>query len=443
MATTHASAVERFKTVAAVHPRCFWLDGAGGRDWSGRRSFLGWLDDDDVSLTYHARDRVVRRHQSGGTQQVGTDIFDVLAAELSAGPADAQWFGYFGYAARGDMPAAPSADIPDAIWMRPSVVDVFDHPPAAAPGASPVLPHPIHDVEERAYRDAFAVVQAELRAGNTYEVNLTYRVQVDHDPAPVATYLALRDRNPAPYAGYLQHGVPGASGWLLSSSPERFLKVDRERRAVSRPIKGTTPRGATDADDAWLRAHLGNDPRFHAENLMIVDLLRNDLGMVSRPGTVATPQLMDVESYASVHQLVSTVEGRLRDDVSTLDAVRALFPPGSMTGAPKERTMQVIRQVESSPRGAYAGAFGRVAACGEADLGVIIRSLTTDGGGRWSLGTGGGVTVRSDIDGELAESCIKAARLLDVLWETSNPVAATDRTASRCETDPSSRPRWR
>ena len=148
---------------------------------------------------------------------------------------------------------------------------------------------------------------------------------------------------------------------------------------------------------------------------MIVDLLRNDLSMVCEPGTVEVPSLMEVESYESVHQLVSTVRGRLRPEVSTIGALRALFPAGSMTGAPKLRTMQVIEDVEDTPRGAYAGAFGWISADGRADLGVVIRSLMTAGDGRYLLGTGGGVTVRSDLAEEWAESRWKAERLLAAL----------------------------
>jgi len=265
------------------------------------------------------------------------------------------------------------------------------------------------------YAAAFAEVQEQLHAGNTYEVNLTYRVETASDTDPVTAYLRLRELNPAPYAGFLQHDVPGARSWLLSSSPERYALISADRTLETKPIKGTTPRGATPEEDERQRQHLASDPRFRAENLMIVDLLRNDLAMVCEPGTVTVPVLMDVESYETVHQLVSTVRGRLRDDVTTVDALRALFPAGSMTGAPKLRTMQVIRDVEETPRGPYAGAFGWLSADGRADLGVVIRSLMTAGDGRWLLGTGGGITVRSDVDGEYAESRWKAERLLGAL----------------------------
>ena len=192
--------------------------------------------------------------------------------------------------------------------------------------------------------------------------------------------------------------MPGHRGWLLSSSPERYALVTADRVLETKPIKGTTPRGHTAEEDELLRQRLASEPKFRAENLMIVDLLRNDLSMVCDPGTVEVPVLMDVESYETVHQLVSTVRGRLSDGVSTVGALRALFPAGSMTGAPKLRTMQVIEEVEDSPRGAYAGAFGWISADGRADLGVVIRSLMTAGDGRYLLGTGGGITVHSDVD---------------------------------------------
>ncbi|MDF1604295.1 anthranilate synthase component I family protein [Nocardioides sp. YIM 152315] len=412
-----------FRSVASSHARCFWLDGGGAREWSGRRSIVGWLEESDVSLTYDAAARVVTRHAGGRAEVVGDDVFDVLAAELASGPADASWFGYLGYACRPDLPAAVGGDLPDAVWMRPSRVRVFEHPllgqNARFSGVATAEKRGNtrctgYSAAPTAYAAAFDRVQEHLHAGNTYEVNLTYRAECASELDPAAAYLRLRDLNPAPYAGFLQHDVPGARAWLLSSSPERYALVSADRTLETKPIKGTTPRGATAERDEEARQRLCTDPRFRAENLMIVDLLRNDLSMVCEPGTVTVPTLMDVESYESVHQLVSTVRGRLRDEVTTVEALRALFPAGSMTGAPKLRTMEVIDEVEATPRGAYAGAFGWVSADGRADLGVVIRSLMTAGEGRYVLGTGGAVTVRSDVGEEWAESRWKAERLLRV-----------------------------
>jgi para-aminobenzoate synthetase len=266
---------------------------------------------------------------------------------------------------------------------------------------------PPEDSTPRWYADAFAAVQEHLHAGNSYEVNLTHRTEESSELDPVDLYASLRTANPAPYAGVLKHG----DTWLLSASPERFATIDRHRRVETRPIKGTTPRGATPEEDEALRHRLATDAKFRAENLMITDLLRHDLSTVCEVGTVEVPHLMDVESYASVHQLVTTVCGRLRDDVGTVEALRALFPAGSMTGAPKLRTMQIIDEVEQTPRGVYAGAFGWISGDGRVDLGVVIRSLFRSGAGPWYLGTGGGITVHSDVDAEWAETQWKAARL--------------------------------
>jgi para-aminobenzoate synthetase len=409
-----------FRDIASRHERMYWLDGGGSRDWSGRRSLLGWLEDDDVSLTYDAAAGQVSRHTGGRSEVVGDDVFAALEQEVARDGNDpgVSWIGYLGYASRPDLPAlvepAGPGRVPDAVWMRSPRQLVFEHPDDAVPSGI----EPPFDgggltagwVGPDEYAGWFDRVQEQLRLGNSYEVNLTYRHRVVSDLPPVEAYLRLRRTNPAPYAGFLQHR--GVS--VLSSSPERFATVDRHRWVQTKPIKGTTPRGTTAAEDEANRVALATDPRFRAENLMIVDLLRNDLSMVCDPGTVSVPALMQVESYPSVHQLVSTVQGHLRDGVTTLQALRALFPAGSMTGAPKLRTMEIVAGVETSPRGVYSGAFGWISGDGRADLGVVIRTLVHAAGG-YTLGTGGGITVRSDAESEYAETRWKAARLLSAL----------------------------
>lgn len=391
--------------------RVFWLDGGGARDWSGRRSLVGVLGPDDVSLTLDAGRREVTRHASGRSEVVGTDVFGVLEEEIAhdAGDPDVHWVGFLGYAARPELPARPWGVGPDAVWMRSRDVRFFRHGEAGTPGSMPLSGEA--SSAPGWYAEAFARVQEHLHAGNTYEVNLTYRDELGPvlrpGEDPLATYLRLRASNPAPYAGLLRH----QGTHLLSSSPERFAHVDRDRWLETKPIKGTTPRGVTPELDEVLRHRLATEPKFRAENLMIVDLLRNDLSMVCEVGSVSVPSLMAVESYPSVHQLVSTVRGRLRDDVSTLGALWALFPAGSMTGAPKLRTMQVVEEVEPTPRGPYAGAFGWICADGRADLGVVIRSLFSGPDQVWRLGAGGGITVRSEVEDEWAETLWKAQRL--------------------------------
>jgi para-aminobenzoate synthetase len=408
--------IEAVRAGFARSDRVFWLDGGGARDWSGRRSLVGVLEEDDVSLSFDVARREVTRHQHGTHEVVGTDIFEVLEQEVAHddGDPEVHWVGCFGYAVRSDLPARPWGHGPDAIWMRSRDVRFFDH------GAVVEQPRgrvgtPVPTAAPAWYATAFDLVQEQLHAGNSYEVNLTYREEVGRGCDPLDTYLHLRASNPAPYAGLLSH----RGTHLLSSSPERFATIDGDRWLETKPIKGTTPRGPTEQEDRRLRAELAHEPRFRAENLMIVDLLRNDLSMVCDVGTVTVPSLMEVESYASVHQLVSTVRGRLRDDVSTLGALRALFPAGSMTGAPKLRTMQVIDDVEPTPRGLYAGAFGWICADGRADLGVVIRSLYAGPDGVWCIGTGGGITVRSTADSEWAETLWKAERLRAAVHEAT------------------------
>jgi para-aminobenzoate synthetase len=420
------SVLVAFGEAAAQHQRCIWLDGGGAREWSGSRSLIGILEPDDVSITYSAASGEVTRHADGESEVVGSDVFAVLQDELAAGSHRDQWFGYFGYASRPDLPALAGLDgVPDAVWMRPSRVRLFDHSTPRtsrrddeASSSRREFRRPAEETPPPDYARAFAQVQEHLHAGNSYEVNLTYRLDADSDLDPVAAYLRLRALNPAPYAGFLQHDVDGARGWLLSSSPERYalVTVDDDGRTIeTKPIKGTTPRGATPEEDEELRRQLATEPRFRAETLMITDLLRNDLAMVCEVGSVEVPALLAVESYPTVHQLVSTVRGRLRPEVGTVEALRALIPAGSMTGAPKLRTMEIIAEVEETPRGAYAGAFGWLAGDGRADLGVVIRTLTTSGAGFYRLGTGGGITVHSTVEEEYAESRWKAERLLTAL----------------------------
>jgi para-aminobenzoate synthetase len=411
-----ADGATTFRAAAASHPRCFWLDRTHPHGWPGLGSVVGWLADDDVSLTLDAVTGRVLRHASGTSEVVGSDVFTVLEAEIAAGPGDALWVGYLGYASRPDLPARAGQQQPEAVWLRVDPRRLVTVEPDEAPTAPlTATPDAAPLTDEQWYGAAFDTVQEHLHAGRSYEVNLTYRVAASSAAAPPEVYLDLRRRSPAPYAGFLQHDVSGARGWLLSASPERFLGIDAGRVAEARPIKGTLPRGAHETEDRALAERLASDPKSRAENLMIVDLLRNDLSRVCRPGSVEVPSLMQVESYAQVHQLVSVVTGRLQDDVSTVGALRSVFPPGSMTGAPKLRTMEIIDEVETTPRGVYSGTFGWVRPDGRADLAVVIRSLTTGGDGRWELGTGGGITVRSEVTEELHESYAKARALVGAL----------------------------
>jgi anthranilate/para-aminobenzoate synthase component I len=233
---------------------------------------------------------------------------------------------------------------------------------------------------------------------------------MDAAPDPVATYLALRASSPTHHGALLRAGAVS----LLSASPEQFLAVSPDGVVSTSPIKGTRPRGATEAGDWVLREELVTSEKERAENLMIVDLMRNDIGRISKVGTVSVTSLMGVESYAQVHQLVSTVRGELAEGLTAIDAIAACFPAGSMTGAPKLSATSILDRLEHRARGIYAGAFGYIGLDGSVDLAMVIRSIIIDPDGA-TVGTGGGITALSVPIEELAEAKLKAEALLRVL----------------------------
>lgn len=258
-----------------------------------------------------------------------------------------------------------------------------------------------------AYMDSVRASQHEIYEGNSYEVCLTAQTVARlQNPSPelfFELYRRQRAHNSAPYAAYLRCGDFS----VLSSSPERFLSVDTHRNAQTKPIKGTVPRGATPEEDEAAAAWLRTDEKTRAENLMIVDLLRNDLSTVSDPASVRVPVLMGVESYSTVHQLVSTVSSRLREGISAVAAAQACFPGGSMTGAPKPSTMQIIEGLENRARGVYSGALGFVSADGSANLSIVIRTLVAHDEGTVTLAAGGAVVADSDPAAEYEEMLTK------------------------------------
>ena len=261
--------------------------------------------------------------------------------------------------------------------------------------------------DEGSYSRAVSSVRDEIAAGNVYQANLTQRMDLPYAGEPWALYRVLRRLSPAPFAAYLELPEVAVAG----SSPERFLKLEADGRVESRPIKGTRPRGPTPEADELLAAELAASAKDRAENLMIVDLVRNDLGRVCRLGSIAVPELMAIESYATVFQMVSTVTGRLRPDCDATDLIRAAFPPGSMTGAPKIAAMRILDALEPVRRGIYSGAVGYLDARGGADLSVVIRTLLVKDG-RAYLHAGGAVVADSDPVAEYIESLDKARALL-------------------------------
>jgi para-aminobenzoate synthetase component 1 len=268
------------------------------------------------------------------------------------------------------------------------------------------------DAQRAAHAKAVARVKEEIEAGNVYQACLTQRFERAHTGDSWQLYRALRRLNPAPFACYLE--LPEVA--VVGSSPERFLRLSPDRVVESRPIKGTRPRGRSPAEDASLRRDLESSAKDRAENLMIVDLVRNDLGRVCETGSVEVPELMAVEAYASVFQLVSTVRGRLRADRDVFDLVRAAFPPGSMTGAPKIAAMRLLGGLEPVRRSFYSGAVGYLDARGGADLAVVIRTLLVQRG-RACVHSGGGIVADSEAAAEWREALDKAAPLFAALDE--------------------------
>jgi anthranilate synthase component 1 len=279
-----------------------------------------------------------------------------------------------------------------------------------APDPAAFAPPRLSEVAPARFLDGVARIHDYLRAGDVFQVNLSraWRAGFDRAPDPADVYARLREANPAPFAGLLRIGDAA----LLSSSPERLVSV-RGRRAETRPIAGTRPRFPGDDEAARIRDLVGN-PKERAEHVMLIDLERNDLGRVCRPGSVRVDELMTVESYAHVHHIVSNVGGELRDGVTPGEVIRAVFPGGTITGAPKVRCMEIIAELEGEGRGAYTGALGYLGRDGDLDLNILIRSAWLQGR-ELQFRTGAGIVVDSDAGRELEETRAKARGLLRAL----------------------------
>jgi para-aminobenzoate synthetase len=311
-----------------------------------------------------------------------------------------------------DALAAGQAELELAGTPNPKERDTGDAPatePAELTPNSTPIPPPKDPVVFRPgrgreqYLADIARCQSALGAGESYEVCLTDQIHTDAEPDPWTLYRGLRRSNPAPFAAYLKLGELA----VVSSSPERFLSVDRERKVMARPIKGTAPRSADPEQDEATRQELQDDEKTFAEHLMIVDLLRNDLGRVCEVDTVRVPELMVIEQYTTVHQMISNIVGTLEPGRSAIDAVRACFPGGSMTGAPKLRTMEIIDDIEREARGVYSGAIGYFGLDGVVDLSIVIRTIVLRAGAT-TIGAGGAIVMQSDPHEEFEEILLKA-----------------------------------
>lgn len=321
--------------------------------------------------------------------------------------------GLYGWALISDHQAQTSQLIFHPVMAeaeRERLIELFEGKPA--PDVTPFsLQRPFAaSISASDYQQAFERIQDYIQAGDCYQVNLTQRFQAPCSGDPWQAYRALRSACPTPFAGFM--ALPDNDA-ILSLSPERFVKVS-DRQVETRPIKGTRPRGKDPAQDAELAGQLLHSEKDRAENLMIVDLLRNDLGRSCRIGSVKVPQLFSLESYPNVHHLVSSVTGELAADHDSLDLIAGSFPGGSITGAPKIRAMQIIDELEPTRRSIYCGSLMYMDVRGQMDSSIAIRSLLVKDG-QVSCWGGGGIVADSECEAEYQETFTKVRVLLETL----------------------------
>ncbi|MGA3362385.1 MAG: aminodeoxychorismate synthase component I [Solirubrobacteraceae bacterium] len=446
-----------FVALFADAPSAFWLDSSRQDPGLGRFSYMGAGGGPLSALVSHdvASGTLTRRHHGRREVHHATlcDWLQRSLAETSVPDADLPcnftggFVGYLGYELKAECGGAlvHRSPLPDAVLLFADRLIAYDHAtdeahvialstradreeaaswaqrtarrlrtiPAPAPPAPTAPGGRTTFTPARSSGDYLADIescQRHLAAGESYEICLTNELLAPPCTDALAVHRVLRAVNPAPFAAFLRLGGVEVS----SSSPERFLSLDRSRRLEARPIKGTVARGATPPEDRAAAAGLSSAAKERAENLMIVDVLRNDLGRVAEIGSVRVPSLIGIETYATVHQLVSTVQARLRSGSTFVDALRASFPGGSMTGAPKLRAMELLDRLETRPRGIYSGAIGYLAANGCADLSIAIRTIVNSAHGM-TIGAGGAITVQSDGPAELGELLLKARAPLEAV----------------------------
>ncbi|WP_232832621.1 aminodeoxychorismate synthase component I [Photorhabdus sp. CRCIA-P01] len=423
----------------------FWLDSELCERPGSRYSVMGRCNA-SVSLvfSYEVASRKLTMKGPSGSTSISGDFFELMDQLLetieqsTSGqipfPFQAGVVGYLGYELKGLKQNANlhRSSYPDALLYLPQNYFVFDHqehkswlcnvwgPSLSAelmdenasnhksvsnfePGPAPLDELTLEDSPQE-YMDKIETCLEEIRNGESYEICLTNRVKMQFDQDPLEAYCRMRHISPVPYGAFLKN----RDFAVLSASPEKFLTIETDRKVRSKPIKGTRPRSADLREDDNLKTELAQSRKDRAENLMIVDLVRHDLNSICVPGSVEVPLAFDIESYSSVHQLVSTVEGKLPATAGTFQAIKACFPGGSMTGAPKIRTMEIIDRLERSPRGIYAGAIGWVGLNGYADLSIVIRTAVIRDG-MAEFGIGGAIVADSNPEKEMTETLVKAS----------------------------------
>ncbi|MBV9772004.1 MAG: aminodeoxychorismate synthase component I [Bryobacterales bacterium] len=413
-----ASPETLFRRLFSEERYAFWLDSSMPSE-SSRFSFMGTGSEVLVAPYLDSLDRSL--------SDIQVDAPSLPFAFLGG------YVGYLGYELKSECgaPGKHRSPLPDAILLRVDRFLAIDHVEntlwivscgepdretekriAALIDASKDCPKPYASsapvqfklaTERCEYLRHITECQARIAAGDSYEICLTNQLRIETWISPLAYYERLRKLNPAPHSAYLHlHGID-----VACSSPERFLRIDTTGQIESRPIKGTIRRGINPQEDAALRASLASSEKNRAENLMIVDLVRNDLARVCIPGSVRVPRMMQVETYATVHQLVSTIVGQLAPGVTAVDCIRAAFPGGSMTGAPKLRTLEILDELEPMARGIYSGSIGYIGFNGAMDLNIVIRTAVFHQGVA-TIGVGGAIVYQSNPEDEWDEMLLKA-----------------------------------
>ena len=438
------SPVEFFESVWS-RDYAFFLDSGMSHDRLGRYSYIGF----EPFMVFRSKGRAVEVIRDGKTENIEANPFDVLEGLLedyrvegTGLPFSGGAVGFFGYDLKDvlyDLPQLAEDDIKmwDCVLGFYDSVLVFDHPgkkwyltecgltdrdyraeiekacefPGGMAENSGGFEGYKSNFKKEEYLRTVEGVKEYIAAGDIYQANLSQRLEAGIDIEPWSLYKRLRVINPAPFAAFLGFGDIA----VVSASPERFFRVDG-RRIETRPIKGTRPRGGDSEEDKDLEKELLASEKDKAEHVMIVDLERNDLGKVCEFGSVKVSEFEVIEGYSTVFQMVSTVEGILREDVSQVNCLRAMFPGGSITGAPKVRAMEIIEELEPTKRGLYTGSIGYLGFNGNIDLSIVIRTfLVRDNGAYFQVG--GGIVADSSPEAEYQETMDKARALIEALQE--------------------------
>lgn len=457
---TYPDSEQLFVHLFSDSTNAFWLDSSRVEPGLSRFSFMG--DDrglNSLLVRYYSQSRELIVTQSNTITRQTESIFDYLKREIQVRSQSSEdlpfdfncgFVGYLGYELKAECGSQRVHDstLPDAMFLFADRMIAIDHQEQTLyllslvetgkkaeaeawfeeiklqlknldplPEIVPTGNHkPVVFRLSRSPQTYITDIHKcldEIHEGETYQVCLTNQIKTDTTPEPLSLYRILRQINPAPYSAFFRFSDVA----IVCSSPERFLTINSQGWVETKPIKGTLRRGETHEEDEVLRQRLRTSEKDQAENLMVVDLLRNDLGQVCEVGTVHVPKLMEVETYATVHQLVTTVRGHLASDLDAIDCIQAAFPGGSMTGAPKKRTLEIIDRLEQEARGIYSGAIGFLGLNGSADLNIVIRTiiLTPE---ETSMGVGGGIVALSNPELEYQEMLLKAKALIQAILLT-------------------------